>query len=161
MSEEWVIDGYNLFYDRSSESRTSNSKIPKTDLTALIHRLAGFAASKKDHRLLLVFDGHIPENEWKVLATPSFQIISSGKITADSVIEKYLCDNKGRRMIVVTKDRAVCQMAFGSGAGVLEPKEFMRLVEQSEKESRENLFREDVRSHGFHRPFGDKLSDLP
>lgn len=159
MSEEWVIDGYNLFRDRSSVRPASGPQRPKADLTALIHRLAGFAASKKDHRVLLVFDGQVPNNEWEALGTPSFRIISSRQITADSVIEKYLCDNKSRRITVVTKDRAVCRMAAGSGAGVMEPEEFMCLLERTEKETRETLFREDVRGHGFHRPFDGKLSD--
>ena len=160
MPEEWLIDGYNLLRDCPSGTPSPPRK-SKASLANWSHRIAGFAAAKKDRRVLLVLDGQTPAQEWEALCTASFQILSSGNITADSVIEKYLCDNKGRlRMMVVTKDRAVARMARGSGAGVMEPAEFTRLLEVVEKEGREILFREDVRNHGFHRPFGDKLKDV-
>ena len=150
MPEVWLIDGYNLLRDR-----------PSGPLPNWAYRIASFAAAKKDRRVLLIFDGQTSPGEWDPLRTSSFQILSSGKITADSVIEKYLCDNKGQaQMTVVTKDRAVVNMARGSGAAVIVPEEFTRLLEITKKEERETQFREDVRGHGFHRPFGDKLKDV-
>lgn len=154
MPEEWLIDGYNLLRDQESSPS-------KAALTSWAHRLAGFAASKKERSVRLVLDGQAPAGEWDAFKTPVFQIIHSGKITADSVIEKYLCENKGRaRLMVVTKDTAVARMARGSGSGVMAPAEFKRLVTESEKQVRESLFREDVKNHGFNRPFGNKLKNL-
>lgn len=153
MPEEWLIDGYNLLRDEDPSPS-------KAALTAWAHRLAGFAAAKKDRSVFFVLDGQAPAGEWSALETPAFHMVSSGKITADSVIEKYLCDNKGRvRMMVVTKDVAVSRMARGSGSGVMAPAEFKRVVAESEKQNRESLFKEDVKGHGFNRPFGNKLKD--
>lgn len=148
MQEEWLIDGTNLLH---AGSRT---KTPHE----LIHRLAGFAAAQKGRGVFLVFDGKVPPGQWESLTSKQLRIESSGGLTADSVIERYLCENKGRLpFIVVTADRAVVRMAHGSGARVMSPKEFNLLLDETEKTNKDVLFDQKVRSHGFNRPFRDKL----
>ena len=153
MPEEWLIDGYNLLRDQESSPT-------QAALTRWMHRLASFASAKNERSVLVVLDGQAPQGEWDALCTRVFRIVHSGKITADSVIEKYLCDNKGRmRMTVVTKDIAIGRMARGSGAAVIDPEEFRRVLADDEDEAKASLFRENVRGHGFHRPFGKKFKD--
>ena len=150
MQEEWLIDGTNLLH--------ADSK-PKTPLE-LIHRLAGFASAQKGRGVLLVFDGKVPPGQWESLASKSLRIESSGDLTADSVIERYLCEHKGRfQFTVVTADRAVVDMARGSGAHVMSPKEFNLLLNQTEELNKDVLFDQKVKSHGFNRPFRDKLGE--
>ena len=148
MQEEWLIDGTNLLHVDSK---------PKTPLE-WIHRIAGFASAQKGRGVLLVFDGKVPSGQWESLASKNLRIESSGDRTADSVIERYLCENKGRfQFTVVTADRAVIRMAHGSGARVMSPKEFKLLLGETEKANKDVLFDQKVKAHGFHRPFRDKL----
>ena len=148
MQEEWLIDGTNLL--------RADLK-PKTPLQ-LIHRLAGFASAQKGRGVFLVFDGKVPQGQWESVAAKHLRIESSGNLTADSVIERVLCEHKGRfQFTVVTADRAVINMAHGSGARVMSPKEFNLLLNETEKENKDILFDQKVRSHGFNRPFHDKL----
>lgn len=148
MREEWLIDGYNLL--------RADPK-PKTPLQ-LINRLHGFASAQKDRGVLIVFDGKVPKDQWESLGSTQLSIESSGNLTADSVIERRLCENKGRfQFTVVTRDRAVVHMAHGSGARVMDPKEFNLLLDETEKANKDVLFDQKVRGHGFHRPFHDKL----
>lgn len=150
MQEEWLIDGTNLLH--------SGPK-PKTPLE-LIHRIAGFASAHQGRGVLLVFDGKVPPGEWESLASKQFRIESSGSLTADSVIERYLCENKGRfQFTVVTADRAVVRMAHGSGARVMSPKEFVLILGETEKGNKDILFDQKVKGHGFNRPFRDKLDE--
>lgn len=150
MQEEWLIDGFNLL--------RADSK-PKTPLE-LIHRLAGFASAQKGRGVLIVFDGKAPEGQWESLGSKHLRIESSGALTADSVIERYLYENKGRyQFTVVTADRAVIRMAHGSGARVMSPKEFNLLLNETEKSNKDVLLNQKVRSHGFNRPFRDKLGE--
>ncbi len=148
MQEEWLIDGFNLL---RADPR------PKTPLQ-LINRLAGFASAQKGRGVLLVFDGKVPPGQWESLCSKQLRIESSGTLTADSVIERYLCEHKGRfQFTVVTADRAVVNMARGSGASVMSPKEFNLLLNETEKSNKDVLFDQKVKGHGFHRPFHDKL----
>ena len=55
--------------------------------------------------------------------------------------------------MVVTKDRAVTQMARGLGSRVMKPQEFMGLLKIQAKDNEQILFSEKVKSHGFNRPF--------
>lgn len=150
MQEEWVIDGTNLLHVDPK---------PKNHLE-LINRLAGFASARKGRGVLLVFDGKIPQGQWESLSSKNLRIESSGDQTADSIIERYLCEHKGQfQFTVVTADRAMVDMAHGSGAHVMSPKEFNLLLSQTEKQNKDFLFDQKVRSHGFNRPFRDKLGE--
>lgn len=157
MPEEWLLDGYNLIHE-ISPAGNRNSKKSESFLIHFISRLAGFAAFTAGRKLNLVLDGKTHPKEWDSFCTDRLGIVSSGEITADSYIERFLCKNKNELlMTVVTKDRAIIQMARGSGARTMEPKEFERLMSEAEKENSDLLFRQKVKSHGFHRPFHDKL----
>lgn len=152
MLEEWLIDGYNLLHDVSS--RDNSAEVSREMLFGL---LAGFA-STAERKVLMVLDGRGDECEFEAYKTKKFSILYSQAATADSVIEQTLCERKGSSLImVVTKDRALTQMARGLGSRVMKPAEFMDLVKASTKENNRILFDEKVRSHGFNRPFENKL----
>ena len=141
MLEEWLIDGYNLIYDA------------KLSREALFDRLASFASSN-ERKILMVLDGKGNDDEFEAYRTKSFNIIYSQSLTADSVIEKILYEKKGMSAFtVITKDRAISQMARGSGSRVMIPAEFMAFLIDSKKDNNQLLFKEKVRSHGFNRPF--------
>lgn len=152
MSEEWLIDGYNLLY--SLKPRGKKIKITKD---ALFARLSGFA-SAIDKKVLLVLDGIGREEEWGPSQTRLFRIVYSQDVSADTVIERAVTQSKhGTRFTVVTNDVVLSRMARGKGACVIRTEDFEELLSRTEKESREGLFKREAQSHGFHRPFEKKL----
>ena len=156
MLEEWLIDGYNLLHS----AVLPGNKKRDVSREMLFGLLAGFASSE-ERKVLMVLDGQGNEQEFGAYQTKNFAVIYSHALTADSVIEKMLCEKKEISAFrVVTKDRALCQMARGLGARVMAPEEFMRLLGTRRKENDQILFEEKVRSHGFSRPFEEKLKNL-
>lgn len=153
MPEEWLIDGYNLLYG------LKNRKNKKSTVTreSLLHALANFA-SASGRRVRMVLDGQGEDAEWQPFQTPELQILYSQAVSADSYIEKYLCENKGIcRLVVVTRDQAITRVARGFGASVLDTEKFTGMLSEFEKESGDALFKHQVKAHGFHRPFEGKL----
>ena len=154
MAEEWLIDGYNLLHAIAS-GRSSQKK----SRGALLAMSAGFAALKAE-RMLVVLDGMGDEAEPDVYRTEFFRVVYSQKVSADAVLERQLFDRRAEaHFTVVTNDRAIANSARGSGARVLSADVFMQRIEESRKESSETQHRNKFRSHGFHRPFEDKLKD--
>ncbi len=152
MPEEWLIDGYNLLYDLK-KSRTS----PAVSREQLFGLLASFA-SMGERRVLMVLDGVGNDAEFESCRTAAFQIIYSQSVSADSYIEKYLYDKKGKvRFVVVTRDRAIANIASGTGARVMDPRVFMETMAEGQKDGADILFQHKVKAHGFNRPFDGKL----
>ena len=155
MNEEWLIDGYNLLHFIAARKKTG-SAIPSTK-TALCSALAGFAACRR-HRVCIVFDGSGSPDELKVHETRFFSAVYSLKVTADTHIEKYIFDNKASlRLTVVTDDRTVSNLVRGGGGRVLKNSEFLEMLMETGHEKDKALHDEKVRSHGFNRPFDEKL----
>ncbi|OIO39569.1 MAG: hypothetical protein COT00_01250 [Candidatus Omnitrophica bacterium CG07_land_8_20_14_0_80_50_8] len=153
MIEEWLIDGYNLLHVAASSKNTKQG----ASREALFDLLASFA-SGGERKVAMVLDGVGDEREFDVYRTKFFEIIYSNALTADSVIEKILCERKGTvPFMVVTNDRAVTQVARGLGARVMRSEEFMTLIRSGKCENEQILFKEKVKSHGFNRPFEEKL----
>ena len=155
MAEQWLIDGYNLLHAYQSHL-SSKTALPREKMFALA---ADFASFKK-FRTLLVLDGAGDEGQLKAYGTAYLEVVFSQKVSADAYIEKYLYDHRDRgRLMVVTNDRAITNIARGSGAGVLSTSQFFDLVAECRKEADEFLQKERSRGHRFHRPFEDKLKD--
>ncbi len=151
MPEEWLIDGYNLLYSIASKQWRGK----KLTREALLGALASFAEGR-GCRVLMVLDGKGPAEELEVYKTKYFEARYSQSVTADSVIERIVYQNK-ENCVVVTKDRAIAQMARGSGARVMTPEDFSDLLEESQKERKDFLWERETDARGFNRPFGDKL----
>ncbi len=152
LSEEWLIDGYNLLHDLTQKNKES-----KISREALFGLLASFAATG-NRKVLMVLDGRGNDEELEAYKTKSFHAVYSQMVTADSTIERTLCERQGQSQLkVVTKDRALSNIARGFGAIVVEPREFMERLYETQRESGDVLFKSKVAAHGFHRPFKDKL----
>jgi len=156
MSEEWLIDGYNLLHDFVSH----NKKKIEISKDLLFGLLANFA-SAAERSVMIVLDGKGKDEELESYNTKSFRAVYSQALSADSYIERYLYEKKaGSGMIVVTKDRAITLMARGAGARVIGTREFLELLGSMKKDNEDILFKHKVEGHGFNRPFKDKLKDI-
>src|SRR3989338_8943604 len=156
MSEKWLIDGYNLLHDLGGQKKNQNTVSRQN----LFEMLASFS-SLGDRRVTLVLDGKGNEDEFRPYLNKTFHIVYSQSVSADSYIERALYQNKGKfSFVVVTKDRAITNMARGSGARVIGADEFMELVKNTQKESKDILFKHEADAHGFNRPFLYKLKPL-
>ena len=152
MVEEWLVDGYNLLH-ACAPGRPS----PKNTRETLLSDLAGFAASK-GQRMLVVLDGCGEESELKVHHTEFLHVVYSQKVTADAYLERQLFERRAQALFtVVTNDRAISNIARGAGARVMGTEAFLEAMKESRKESSETLHKNKARSHGFNRPFEDKL----
>ena len=155
MAEEWLIDGYNLLH-ASASARTSK---PKRDLGPWLAELAGYASLTKC-TMLVVLDGAGDSGELEIHRTKFFSVVYSKKSSADAFIERRLFEHRSRTtFVVVTDDRAVTNIARGAGASVLGTRTFLEMMKETRKESSDALHKDKIRSHGFHRPFEDKLKD--
>jgi len=168
MPEEWLIDGYNFLHSLNSRKAKPSSKISRE---SCLSRIAAFTASQHC-QVTVVLDGVGQDDEFTGLRLPvparpaggrqagarGFCVVYSGPVSADAHIEKYLFENKGKAsFVVVTEDRAIADMARGSGACVMDAQSFMERLEAAEKDSGDILFKHKVKAHGFHRPFEDKI----
>ena len=155
MAEQWLIDGYNLLHAHPSHS-SSKVVLSREKLFALVAEFASF----KKLPTLLVLDGVGDEGQLQAYRTDCFEAVFSQKVSADTYIEKFLYEQRGRaRLTVVTNDRAIANIARGGGASVLSAAQFYDLMNECRKESDEFLLKEKTRGHRFHRPFEDKLKD--
>jgi predicted RNA-binding protein with PIN domain len=123
----------------------------------LFHALANFAAAS-GRQMLVVLDGKGDDSEWLSYQTSKLMICYSNSVSADAHIEKYLCQRKGTgQFYVVTRDRAITNMAHGFGANVIGTDVFISMLSDTNQESGDVLFRYRVKNRGFHRPFEEKL----
>jgi predicted RNA-binding protein with PIN domain len=156
MAEQWLIDGYNLLHSLESLPSKKTS-LSREKLFALV---AEFASFKKIHTLLIL-DGTGDDGQLLAYHTAYFEVVFSQKVSADAYIEKYVYEQRDKkRLVVVTNDRAIMNIACGSGAGVLSTAQFFELFQECKKEGSEYLRKEKSREYGFHRPFEDKLKDI-
>ena len=111
--------------------------------------------------MMVVMDGYGDPAELDIHNTRLFRVVYSQKVSADACIERLLYERRSAtRFTLVTDDRAIANMARGGGASVIGTGAFMEMMKESRKESSETLDKNKLRSHGFNRPFGDKLKDL-
>ncbi len=157
MPEEWLIDGCNLFFALHVASPPERSR---SDRHALILGVADFA-SRLERPVLMVLDGSGSQAELDIYHTAFFRVVYSQKISADSFIERILFERRAEaQFMVVTNDRAISNMARGGGAGVMSTSQFLERMRGSQKDSADEQEKGRIKSHGFHRPFKDKLKDL-
>ena len=152
MSEEWLIDGYNVLH-AFSRKRGGDRKLSRD---ALFAQLAGFA-SGEDRKVIVVLDGKGSDEELKGFQTAAFEVRYSQAVSADSAIEKYLYENRPKKLMVVTNDRAIAQIARGGGARVTSAEGLIELLRAQTKEDKDILFKRQTDAHRFHRPFEKKL----
>jgi uncharacterized protein len=156
MSEEWLVDGYNLLH--AAYPSGSSTRI-KPDREAFLAELAGFSALD-GKPMLVVLDGAGDQAELDKHTAPKFRVIYSQKVSADACIERTLFERRTEaRFTVVTDDRAISNIARGSGALVMGAAGFLERLKESRKERADKQAHDKMKGHGFNRPF-DKLKDL-
>ncbi len=156
MAEEWLVDGCNLLhaYPAGRSPKNTNSR------AELLAALADFA-SQRDRPMLVVLDGKGEAAELDIHHTALFRVVYSQKVSADACIERVLFERRSQaRFTVVTDDRAISNIARGSGALVVGTAPFLEMMKESKKNSSKSVDKGKLRSHGFHRPFEDKLKDV-
>ena len=145
MTEQWLIDGYNLFH-----------RFPGKNW---VERLASFAAAKQCP-VILVLDGVGNDAEFEKSKTRFFSVIYSQGSSADCAIERYLFQHPDRRSFtVVTDDRTITDISLGLGARVMKNKSFVVCLKESEESMQDILWNEKTKAHGFHRPLDQKLRE--
>jgi predicted RNA-binding protein with PIN domain len=143
--EKWLIDGCNLLH---------SLKLGQAEFFA---KVADFAAAER-RKVLVVLDGSGNDEELETYRTALFRVVYCNAPSADAYLERTLCENKGREnFIVVTRDRAILQMARGMGARTMEPSHWEERWREVCKERKDILFRHEAKAHRFHRPFEGKL----
>ena len=157
MAEEWLIDGYNLLH--ACAAVKDRTQFP-SDRPALLSVLAGFTA-QKGRPMLVVMDGFGDPGELDIHTTNLFHVVYSQKVSADTCIERILYERRAAaHFTVVTDDRAITNIARGGGAAVIGTSGFLEMLKELRKESDQAQDRKKIDSHGFNRPFEDKLKDL-
>lgn len=153
MAEEWLIDGYNLLHAHASVKSTRSRKSREQ----LLAELAGFSALE-GRPVTVVLDGAGDPGELDIHRTALFAVVYSQNVSADACIERQLYERRGTvHFTVVTDDRAITNIARGSGASVVGCGEFLEVMKASVKERSERSGKDRMRSRGFNRPFEDKL----
>lgn len=119
--------------------------------------MAGFASAKQCP-VRLVLDGVGDDAEFEKYRTRFFKATYAKDSSADCAIERYLFQNKGKASFtVVTNDRTITNIASGLGARVMKNNRFVEILKETEDNTKDILWEEKAKSHGFHRPFDKKL----
>ena len=156
MAEQWLIDGYNLLYALQSQDPQRSSP-SREQMFAFVAEFASF----KKLNTLIVLDGTGNDAELSAYRTDCLEVVYSQKVPADTYIERYLFENRDKkRLVVVTNDRAIGNIACGCGAGLLSTSLFWEQLKASQKDSGDLIQKQRSKQHGFNRPFEDKLKDL-
>ena len=124
MRPDWlIIDGYNLLHVVEELSR-----LLRSDIELARHRLVRMAentAHRMAQQTTIVFDGR-EYGQDAALTSKHLEIFySSGKHTADTVIERLVAKfHTPEKILVVTSDRAEANAVLSDGAQVMSSQEF-------------------------------------
>lgn len=154
--EEWLIDGYNVYHAlRRRERGVSLADY----LTRLADLTAAPAPSGAERRFVVVLDGRGEDADLVPYRTGSCEVIRSGGVSADSCIERLIFEWKAtRRILLVTDDRAIRQLAHGAGCRSMGTDEFLSQNASFIKSRSEDLHRRrQLDGRQFNRPFEDLL----
>lgn len=122
-----LIDGYNLIKNVLGVSSITSKD--KSDFIRKLH----FYAKKKNHKVILVFDGggySYPFTETIGLV----KVIYSGyKQSADDFIKNYIQENKNQNLLLITADRDIRNFASNFNIQSLTSYEFYDLFSNSQE----------------------------
>lgn len=134
MKLKLIIDGYNLIKRVMSAQHVSQTRRDK-----FLKELGGYA-KKRGHQILVVFDGgdtSFPYQEKMY----GMEIVYSGyQETADDVIGRYVSENRGKEMFLVTSDRELADFARDCGVDILKSDEFYELLKSLGAEQATGMF---------------------
>lgn len=111
--------------------------------------------------MTVVFDGVGPDHEFSHYRNARFEAVYSQKVAADAYIERLFTQQKERyRFKVITEDRAIANLARGTGARVYSSVEFLAEMNDNSRHAADKLLKDQVRSDRFNRPFEDKFKQF-
>jgi len=120
-----LIDGYNVL-----KAVEPGQYIEAYERDQFIQELAGYA-KRKDHRLLLIFDGGISSmKETQKLGAVRVIYVGHGH-TADDFIMRYLDEHRQQQILLVSNDRELVDHARGYGMPHIGAMTFYRFVQES------------------------------
>lgn len=119
MTDHLIVDGYNVLY--AWARRPSASRSPGPDAIALAREtlLRGLETAAAQHGIhcTVVFDGQ-PIEDVAHASSAHLEVLFAGpRQSADTVIERIVCQKKERGgLVVVTDDRLMGNLVVGWGA---------------------------------------------
>lgn len=158
MKSYLIIDGYNLLYQLAE---VEGKKLDDLDLEEqrdkLVDRIANYAALS-GHETELVFDAWVSGTELNKEELSGITVVFTGKDqTADTYIESYLYTRpRLAHTILVTGDSQIQTMALLTGAERISSRQFLTMLEDSEKQHEKYHEKETARKH---HTLGDYLSE--
>lgn len=134
MQEHLVVDGYNVINDwpelkELARVSLEHARLKLLDILANYRGLVGL-------QVIVVFDAHSVKGLHDRSDTYlGMEVIFSREgETADSVIERFVHVNQGKKIFVVTSDWEEQRFVFGSGAYRLSSRQLREEVLKTEKE---------------------------
>jgi len=122
-----LIDGYNVlkqvFYDR---------KVGRQERKDFIAQLGAYG-KKKQHKVVLVFDGGPYERDWQEKVAGVYVIYSGTLESADDYIKRYLKKNKELDLLLISSDRELRSAAARCGIESMRSHEFYKAVQDALK----------------------------
>lgn len=132
MPPRWIIvDGYSLLYRMSSAMPTNLGEIARHQLQQMLEEVAPSLAE----RITVVFDGRTRDREPDAERGRVEIIFSPGNLTADSVIERMVCEsNKPQEILVITSDIAERKTVEAAGAQSMSCGDFLEWCKNTKQE---------------------------
>ena len=119
-----VIDAYNLL------KQIFDDPIVQQDRERYINTLKRYA-KKKQHTIILVFDGGFSDWQSREKHGNVIVIYSGTRDSADEVIKRYLEENKDKDLLLVTADRQIIDHAAHFQIVSIDPLVFDNYVKQA------------------------------
>lgn len=123
-----LIDGYNLL---RTIQRDAYSALSEGQMCQLV---SGYLYRKRDTGKV-IFDGIGPPDKTSLRDISSLEVIFSGSVEADDIIEELILDNSApKRLVVVSSDRRVKAAAKKRKAVAIKSEDFwLQLIKVLEK----------------------------
>ena len=156
-----MIDGHNIIHASSDLKKT----LQQFGIDAAQGRLVEMARIFHDMRgmrVTVVFDGKNHSTEAQYLTTDKLLAVvhTAQGVSADGFIEHYVAQNKNPdRIRVATHDLALSALITGFGAYPLAAEDFLRNLEQAQKEQSQMLSRPNRSGAQKLGTIGDLLTD--
>ena len=120
-----ILDGYNIL-----KQVLTSSRITQTERDAFV-RLMGKYAQKKNHKIILFFDGGPYEKPYESKLNGAHVWYAGHHLTADELIIQHAPFYKNRDAALVTSDREIINRTASSLKVVFEPLFFYNQVKSS------------------------------
>ena len=118
-----LIDGYNVL-----KQLFSAQMVGQRERDNFIQQLGEYG-KKRQHKVVLVFDGGPYERDWKEKLFGVYVVYSGSLETADDYIKRYLEEHKDHDLLLVSSDRELRVAAVRLSIESMRSPEFYKLVQ--------------------------------